>query len=111
MYMTLSSLCLADGSRTGTVKFEFDQASLFLDVETERDLYIDPGMARKEYLRKLEVHTAAARQCCEHLGITYHSLNTDRPLELALFDFLRSRMQRAKKVQRNVTRRSSVSQS
>jgi uncharacterized protein (DUF58 family) len=87
------------------LKFEFVQASLFLDVETERDLYIDPGMARKEYLRKLEVHTAAARQCCEHLGITYHSLNTDRPLELALFDFLRSRMQRTKKVQRNVGRR------
>ena len=35
-------------------------------------------------------------------------LATDAPLELALFDFLRSRMQRAKKVQRNVVRRSSA---
>jgi uncharacterized protein (DUF58 family) len=88
--------------------FNFDKATLFLDVESERDLYIDPAAARKEYLRKLEAHTAAARQCCDHLGIGYHPLATDAPLELALFDFLRSRMQRAKKVQRNVTRRGSA---
>ena len=87
-------------------KFDFNKASLFLDVESQRDLYIDPGAARKEYLHKLEAHTAAARQCCDHLGIGYHSLTSDAPLELALFDFLRSRMQRAKKVQRNVARRS-----
>lgn len=89
-------------------KFDFNKASLFLDVESQRDLYIDPGAARKEYLHKLEAHTAAARQCCDHLGIGYHPHTTDAPLELALFDFLRSRMQRAKKVQRNVARRSSA---
>jgi uncharacterized protein (DUF58 family) len=88
--------------------FQFDKASLFLDVESGRDLYIDPAVARKDYLRKLEAHTAAARLCCDHLGIGYHALATDVSLELALFDFLRSRMQRAKKVQRNVTRRSSA---
>jgi len=33
---------------------------------------------------------------------------TDAPLELALFDFLGSHMQRAKKVQRNAVRRSSA---
>ena len=89
--------------------FNFDKASLFLDVESERDLYIDPAAARKDYLGKLEAHTLAARQCCDHLGIGYHTLATDAPLELALFDFLRSRMQRAKKVQRNVARTSTVS--
>jgi uncharacterized protein (DUF58 family) len=88
--------------------FNFDKASLFRDVESERDLYIDPGAARKEYLRKLEAHTAAAKLTCEHLGVGYHAIASDTPLELALFDFLRARMQRAKKVQRNVTRRSSA---
>lgn len=88
--------------------FKFDKASLFLDAESGRDLYIDPAAARKDYLSKLEAHTAAARLCCDHLGVGYHALATDAPLELALFDFLRSRMQRAKKVQRNVVRRSSA---
>ena len=84
--------------------FQFDRASLFLDVESERDLYIDPAAARKEYLRKLQAHLAAARQTCEHLGVGYHLVRTELPLELALFDFLRSRMQRAKKVHRRTSR-------
>jgi uncharacterized protein (DUF58 family) len=83
------------------LKFDFAKASLFLDVESERDLYIDPHVARKEYLQKLQAHLAAVRQTCEHLGATYHLLSTDTPLELALFDFLRSRMQRTKRVRRN----------
>jgi len=86
-------------------KFNFDQASLFRDVETDRDLYIDPSAARKEYLQKLQAHTASAKQIAENLGVGYHQLVTDAPLELALFDFMRSRMQRAKKVHRNITRK------
>jgi uncharacterized protein (DUF58 family) len=88
--------------------FKFDKASLFLDVESERDLYIDPAAARKDYLGKLQAHTAAAKKTCERIGAGYHQLTTDTPLELALFDFLRSRMQRAKKVHRNVTRRATA---
>jgi uncharacterized protein (DUF58 family) len=83
------------------LKFDFAKASLFLDVESERDLYIDPAAARKDYLGKLKAHLAAAKQTCEHLGATYHLLSTDTPLEIALFDFMRSRMQRAKRVRRN----------
>ena len=88
--------------------FKFGKASLFLDVESERDLYLDPAVARKDYLQKSQAHTAAAKQICQQLGVGYHALATDQPLELALFDFLRSRMQRAKKVHRNVTRRATA---
>ena len=72
----------------------FDRAALFLDVETGREIYLDPHIARADYQRKLEAHTAAARATCEKLGIGYHHFTTDRPLELALFDFLRALMQR-----------------
>ncbi len=74
----------------------FDQAALFLDVESGREIYIDPHVARADYQRKLQAHTAAVRATCEKLGISYHHLPTDRPLELALFDFMRSRMHRRK---------------
>lgn len=84
--------------------FNFPHASLFRDVETDRDLYIDPLAARKEYLRKFQAHTAAARQIAENLGAGYQQLTTDAPLEFALFDFLRARMQRTKKVRRNTAR-------
>jgi len=76
------------------VHLRFDRAALFLDSESNRELYIDPVAARSEYQRKLSAHTTAARGICDKLGISYHQMTTDRPLELALFDFLRSRMQR-----------------
>ncbi len=78
--------------------FNFEQAAMFHDVESGRDIYIDPPAARREYLDKLERHCAAARASCQKLGIGYHRLATDQPLELMLFDFLRERMQRGRRV-------------
>lgn len=76
--------------------FGFDKPAQFYDVESGRELYIDPDLARKEYRRKLDKHMAGARTTCQKLGVAYHNFTTDRPLELALFDFLRSRMQRGR---------------
>jgi uncharacterized protein (DUF58 family) len=76
------------------LNFDFTGSMMFEDVETGRTLFIDPTTARQEYLRKLEAHSAGLRAVCQRLGIAFHRLSTDRPLELALFDFLRERMQR-----------------
>jgi uncharacterized protein (DUF58 family) len=80
--------------------FHFDKAALFYDIESGRDLYIDPASARKEYLNKLQAHCAAVQAACQKLGISYHRFTTDRSLELALFDFLRARTERGKKVKK-----------
>jgi uncharacterized protein (DUF58 family) len=87
--------------------FEFGKASMFEDVESGRLIYIDPPSARREYLRKLEAHSARLRAVCERLGAAFHQLETTRPLELALFDFLRQRSRRSKvhSVNRNTARR------
>jgi uncharacterized protein (DUF58 family) len=77
-----------------------EPASVFEDVESGRTLFIDPATARKGYLRRLEAHCAAVRESCHHLGISYYRFATDQPLELALFDFLRARMQRGRSVRR-----------
>ncbi len=77
--------------------FRFDDATLFEDLESGRDLYIDPAAARRDYLQKLQAHIAAARQTCEKLGVSYHQWTSDRPLETALSDFLKARMQRGKR--------------
>jgi uncharacterized protein (DUF58 family) len=84
--------------------FNFDQAGLYHDVESGRDLYIDPATARKSYLARLNAHNAAARSVCEKLGIAYNLFSTDRPLELALFDFLRARLHRGRATRRVASR-------
>ncbi|MCI0537921.1 MAG: DUF58 domain-containing protein [Verrucomicrobiales bacterium] len=78
------------------LKFDFDRASMFRDLESGQRLYIDPRAARSDYAAKLESHNAAVERSCRKLGISYSRFATDRPLELALFDFLRARAQRGK---------------
>jgi uncharacterized protein (DUF58 family) len=80
--------------------FEFVTPMMFQDLESGRTLFIDPATARKEYLRKLEEHCAALRATCQRLGVACLRLATDHPLELALFDFMRERMQRRRNVRR-----------
>ena len=80
--------------------FEFGPPMMFQDLESGRTLFIDPATARKEYLRKLEEHCAALRATCQRLGVACLRLATDHPLELALFDFMRERMQRRWTVRR-----------
>jgi uncharacterized protein (DUF58 family) len=86
------------------LSFSFDKDALFHDIESGRDLYIDPAAARKDYLQRLADHCAAAQAACQKLGIGYYRFGTDRPLELALFDFLRERMHGGRKVKRTAAR-------
>ncbi|MBI5383476.1 MAG: DUF58 domain-containing protein [Verrucomicrobia bacterium] len=87
--------------------FKFNEPAVFEDLETGRTLMIDPGTVRTDYTRRLEEHCTAVREICQRLGNTCSRLTTDQPLEFALFDFLRSRMQRGKAVKR-VTRQHSA---
>jgi uncharacterized protein (DUF58 family) len=80
--------------------FDFGNPSRFLDLETGRDLFLDPMVARADYLRKLNAHLVAVRDLCQRLGTAFVQLDTARPLELALFDFLKGRAARGKFVRR-----------
>ncbi len=83
------------------LKFDFDSPALFHDVETGRDLYIDPSAARKSYTRLLSDHLTNAKSICQRLGIDYHLFATNRPFDLALLDFLQGRMRRRRHQIRN----------
>ena len=72
--------------------FEFSSPAVFEDFESGRKLFIDPGTARREYMDKLEKHCKTLRDTCQRLGIAFHAVQTDQPLEVALFNFLRGRM-------------------
>ncbi len=74
------------------IEFRFDHAAMFVDLESGRDLYVDPAAAREEYLRNMQRHGEAVTRICQELGIEYFQTSTTRPLELALFDFLRARL-------------------
>ncbi len=82
--------------------FPFEQAARFEDLETGRDLFLDPATARRDYQQKLSTHLEAVQAICQRLGVTHVQLSTTQPLELSLFDFLKARANRAKIVRRRV---------
>jgi uncharacterized protein (DUF58 family) len=80
--------------------FKFDRAMLYQDVESGKDFYLDPEAVRPEYQRRLQTHTDGVETVCGKLGFAFHRIVTNQPLELALFNFLKSRSGRGKAIRR-----------
>ncbi len=80
--------------------FSFGEPVVLQDVETGRELLLDPVAARAKYLERLRGHCELLETLCRKLGVSYRRFATDQPLELVLFDFLRERMQRGRWVRR-----------
>ena len=55
---------------------------------------------RLEYQRRLQAHTDGVEVICRKLGFAFHRVVTNQSLDIALFDFLRSRNRRGKRVNR-----------
>jgi len=80
------------------LNFDFDSPALFQDMESGRNMYVNPPDALTSYKRMLNKHLAKAKSTCQNLGIDYHLFPTDRPFDLALLDFLQDRMHRRKRL-------------
>lgn len=72
---------------------ELGGPELFEDLETGRQLYVDPAAARSSYLARWNAHQAAIEGVCSRLGITRTVLRTNEPLDQSLSSLLRLRLQ------------------
>jgi uncharacterized protein (DUF58 family) len=80
--------------------FDFHRAMSFQDVESQRDIYLDPEVVRSEYQRRLQSHSQTVESICSKLGFAFHRVVTNQPMDMALLDFLRSRNRRGKRINR-----------
>jgi uncharacterized protein (DUF58 family) len=92
-------LRMLDPAETG---FTFNVPAMFHDVESGKEIYIDPQAARADYLRRFAAHAALIERACVDLGIEFESITIDRPLELVLFDLLKLRMRRGRRPGRRI---------
>ncbi len=76
------------------VALDLEKASMLMDMETGREIYVDSNAARASYQKKFQQHEAALMELAGQLGIGWTSLQTNESVEHALFDFL-SRQQRS----------------
>lgn len=77
------------------IDFEFENAAQFTSLESGKQHFIDPNLARKDYCEKMNAHLEAAHALCQRAGIDYFLSTTDRAFDLALFDFLTVRSHRS----------------
>jgi uncharacterized protein (DUF58 family) len=73
------------------LKFPFEQAARFRDLETAEEVLAVPGSVRAEYLEKIQGLIALYRKELQLAGIEYCLLDTSQPLELGLMAYLMTR--------------------
>lgn len=88
-------------------EFDFAESAIFQDLETGRELFIDPQSVRRSYAERFRAHADQLLQTCRDHGIEFRQLLTNDPLETALFDFLSARQ----RFQRYLVRRRPASTS
>ena len=83
------------------LELNFEGPLLLKDLETDRDLFIDPKQAVGRYLEKLQDHIGGIKKICANHGIQHQLLPSDEPLEFALLEFLNSRARRGRMTRAN----------
>jgi uncharacterized protein (DUF58 family) len=71
--------------------FEDGAPAVFRDLETGRQLFIDPAAARGRYRQALEAHLELISTACRRWGVSHHLVTTDQAVDLALLAFLGAR--------------------
>lgn len=70
------------------LEFEFADAVVLEDAETEEQMHVLPDVVRADYLRGMRRHIDALRDICTRHHIDYEVLKTSEPLDAALFSYL-----------------------
>jgi uncharacterized protein (DUF58 family) len=76
------------------IKPEFGESAVLIDLETTQRMEITPDYAKHEYRDKMAAHLAALRERCRDARLDYFLLQTDRPLDAALREYLTIRQGR-----------------
>src|SRR5262245_38846975 len=73
------------------VDFEYDDASTFEDIESTEQMPVVPQSFREQYRKMITDHIETLRSRFSEQRIDYALLNTQEPLDRALFSYLSSR--------------------
>ncbi len=77
------------------LKFPFDDPTLFLSMEDERQHRGEPREIRESYLEELGAFLERTRRACTEADVDYELVRTDEPLDTVLLRFLGRRQRRA----------------
>lgn len=73
------------------LKFPFNEASEFIDMENQETYITSPAAIREAYLENLNEYLAFCKKKCQSSGVDYCLLNTAEPLDEALSAYMSKR--------------------
>ena len=65
-----------------------DKPAMIRDIETGRELFVDPSTVAATYKKRFELHQKQWQEMASQLGLGWLTLQTDESIELALLDLL-----------------------
>ena len=82
------------------VNLDFDSASMFRDLESGKEIYVDPETIGDDYRKRFQEHRDLLRENCDQLGVDLFEMTTDEPLETAIFNVIQTRARQGRQVNR-----------
>lgn len=73
------------------LNFTFNEASEFVDMESDETFITTPAAIRKDYLENLNEFLSYCKKQCQSSGVDYCLLNTSEPLDEALSSYMSKR--------------------
>jgi len=70
------------------VRPKFSEPVVLVDLETDEAMEVTPEYARTEYRARIDAHVEALRTKAKGAGVDYFLMQTDRPLDAALREYL-----------------------
>jgi uncharacterized protein (DUF58 family) len=74
------------------LEFPYDDPTLFLSMEDDRNIEVNPREIKQSYLEELERFLADTKKLCTAADVDYELVRTDQPLDAVLSRFLARRM-------------------
>jgi uncharacterized protein (DUF58 family) len=76
------------------VNLDFGQTAVWEDMESDRQVYIDPEQARAGYRARFGAHQAEVKAALEKRGILHQIAVTDQPLDFVLLELVQANQSR-----------------
>lgn len=73
------------------IRLDLQQSTMLVDLETNREIYVDPELARAEYKQRFSQHEQALIDLCHRRSARLVTVTTDQSIDTALFELITRR--------------------
>jgi uncharacterized protein (DUF58 family) len=83
------------------LELKLDAPSMMVDMESGREIYIDPDAARQSYREKFDEHAEQLQSICNSLGVDVYLMVTNQSVDDSLYHIVDSQQRRSKSTARS----------